>query len=666
MARAFAGVCAILALAARARAYGVSAYLPMDLEPEIERQIERVLILADEPILKRPFAVKLVEDALPQACEVDRFLCEKVRRYLQRYSRDYAITEASATGTLVHGKGDTGVLPNSYGEPVDSKWELSAQGFVQPNDYFLAAAGAVAYSGRTVPVGSMLSVGTNWAQIDMGYRNHWFSPMTESSQIMGTEAPTLPSVTISNYEPLTHLGFQYEFFLARMSGQPLTYNGRAGFGEPKLFGAQLSIEPFPGWSIGVNRLLEYGGGIGLPGSARFLAKDFFNPGGQSQDEGNQQASYISRFIFPSRIPVALYAQYAGENTEDGGSYLLGNSALLIGIDFPKLVRYLDATYEYAEWQNTWYTHFIYQDGMAEDGYVLGNWGADQRIFHDGIGARTQMLRVGWLPSFGGYLEERIRTVVNQSYYANGDARFYDPSGVPYPYHHYYDFTLRYSRPWNGLTLGGELLTGRDVFGQSFARLSGFVRYGGDVRTRDDGVVDDGSFDPDPDAAPEIVHPLGAEWFVDAGGNASKVHENLQENEPIITTNIGVDPHIAIGARRAVSDRNDLGARLEYDQVDRHALVGLRALDYRYRFDGPIALSVFAGAARYNLATPAFSIYFGGGAQWRDVVPKWDLSVEYKHAQNLARDHLLATDPQGVRADSFYKVDGGIFYLSRRF
>ncbi len=654
---------ALFAHSGSVHAEGVTAYLPLNLEPEIERQVERVLILADEPILKRPFAVGLVEDALPQACEVDKPLCEKVRRYLERYSRDYAVTEASATGTLVHGK-DTGALPNSYGETVNSKWELSGQGYVQPNDYVLAAAGAVAYKGQTVPVGSMLSVGTNWAQIDVGYRNHWFSPMTESSQLIGTEAPTTPSVTLSNYEPLTRLGFQYELFLTRLSEQPLTFNGQVGSGHPKLFGAQFSIEPFPGWSIGVNRLLEYGGGIGLPGSARSLLRNFFRPSGQAQNEGNQQASYISRFIFPSKIPVAVYAQYAGENNENGGSYLLGNSALSFGVDFPKIGRYFDATYEYSEWQNTWYTHFIYQDGMANDGFVLGNWGADQRIFHDGIGARSQMLRVGWFPSFGGYLEERIRTVANQSYYAYGDTREYDSNGVPYPYHHYYDFTLRYSRPWNGVTLGGELLTGRDVFGQSFTRISGFVRYGGDSRTRDDGFIDNGSADPDD--APVVHHDQGAEWFVDAGGNASKVHKDLQQNLPIVTTNIGFGPHLALGARRAVSANNDLGVRLEYDQVDGHALVGVRALDYRYRFDGPIALGLFAGAARYNLATPAFSVYFGGGLEWRDIVPNWDLSMEFKHAQNLARDHLLKTDPPGTRPDSFYKIDSALLYLSRRF
>src|ERR1022692_888390 len=101
-----------------ALANGVSNYLPLNLEPEIERQIERVLILADEPILKRPFAVALVEDALPQACEVDKRLCNQVRRYLERYSRDYAVTHASATAAVARGADTT--VPNEHGLPEKS------------------------------------------------------------------------------------------------------------------------------------------------------------------------------------------------------------------------------------------------------------------------------------------------------------------------------------------------------------------------------------------------------------------------------------------------------------------------------------------------------------------------------------------------------------------
>ncbi len=107
-------------------------------------------------------------------------------------------------------------------------------------------------------------------------------------------------------------------------------------------------------------------------------------------------------------------------------------------------------------------------------------------------------------------------------------------------------------------------------------------------------------------------------------------------------------------------------RVELDEVDGHALVGVRALDYRYRFSDTIAAGLFMGAARYDLATPAYSVYYGVGAQWRNIVPKWDLGLELRHAQNLARDHMLASDPQGVRPESFYKIESALLFLSRRF
>ncbi len=653
---AFIGLLAAIPQAARAD--GVSSYLPLNLEPEMERQIERVLILADEPILKRPFPVALVEDALPQACMVDKPLCAKVKRYLQRYSRDFAITHASATGAATHDS-DGGAVPNAHGLPVKSPWEFSAQGFVQPNDYLLLSGGAISHEGRTVPTGSMLSLGFNWAQLDIGWRDHWISPATDSSMLLSTEAPTMPSVTLSNYEPLTRFGFQYEFFAALMSRTDhIFYLGKESSGRPHLFGAQLSMEPFSGWSLGVNRLLQYGGGGGLPDGARFLLRDFFKPSGLSQNQGNQQASYVSRFIFPGKTPLAVYFQYAGEDTSDGGSYLLGSASLTAGIDIPRLARYFDVTYEISEWQNIWYVHNIFQDGMSNDGLVLGNWGADQRRFGDGVGARSQMLRVGWEPPFGGYLEERIRTLANQTYYG-GDLRVYSPAFGAFPYHRYYDFSVRYSRPWKNLTIGGEAFGGRDIYGKSFTRLSGFVRYGGDEHTRDAGVLDEDAYEGAP-------AQLGAERFVDIGINVNKVRVDLDPTIPITTSKIGVDPHFGIGARRAVSLHNDLGVRLELDEVDGHSLIGVRAVDYRYRFGRSFALGVLAGVARYNVETPAYSIYYGLGAQWRDIFPKWDLGMDLRHAQNVARDHVLKSDPKGTRPDTFYKIETGLIYLSRRF
>jgi hypothetical protein len=629
---------------------GVSAYLPLNLEPEMERQIERVLILADEPILKRPFAVALVEIALPKACERDKVLCAKVRKYLERYSRDYAVTHASATGSA-HSGAD-GIVPDQHGLPLQSGFEISAQGYVQPSDYFLASAGIISYHGRTVPTGSVLSFGFHWAQLDIGYRDRWFSPATDTTMMIGTEAPTMPSVTLSNYEPLTRFGFQYEFFLAQMSRSDHILGAGQGTsvqssGNPKLFGAQFSIEPFSGWSFGINRQLQYGGG-GLPDTPTFLLRDFFRPGGQSQTQGNQEASYVTRFIYPGKTPFAVYAQYAGENTLDGGSYLLGEAALTVGIDFPKLWHTFDLTYETSEWQNGWYTNNPFLDGMTNDHLVLGAWGGDQRLFNDGVGARSQMLRIGWEPPFGGYLEERVHTLMNQVY---GE----------YPYRHYLDVTVRYSRPWNDVTVGGEVLAGHDVFGKSFSRLSAFVRYGGDSHVRDDGASDDDSkTDADGAQSPDV------ELFVDAGANANRVRIDLEKGIPITTSNVMFGPHFAIGARREVSNNNDWGVRLELDQVDGHLLLGMRPIDYRHRYGDMFALSWFAGVDRYNLATPAYSLYAGMGAQWRNVLPKWDLGMDFRYAQNVARNHVLPTDVQGVRPDSFYKIQSVVGYISRRF
>ncbi|HYL71598.1 MAG TPA: capsule assembly Wzi family protein, partial [Candidatus Dormibacteraeota bacterium] len=540
-------LCLGCAFSAAPRADPLSAYLPLNLEPEMERQVERVLILADEPILKRPFPVQLVKAALPDACKKDAALCSRVRRYLERYSNDRALTHASATAAV--NSGAHVVLPNQHGLSSNDQWELSAQGYIQPGDYLLLSAGGIAYSGRTQATGSTVSIGASWAQLDAGYRDHWLSPMTDTgSMLFSTESPTLPSVTLSNWEPLTRFGLQYEFVLGRLAqtganagaslvGNNLVYQGVAGRGDPHLFSMQLSIEPFAGWSLGVNRNLEYGGGDGLPSSARFLLRDFFKPSGQSQELGNQQASYVSRFIFPGKTPFAVYFQYAGEDNSNGGSYLLGNAALSAGIDFPRLGRHFDATYEIAEWQNIWYVHFIFQDGMTNYGDVLGTWGADHRVFGDGVGARSQMLRLGWEPPFGGYFEARARTLANQTYYAGGgEHRQYSPGQpLPFPYYHYYDVSLTYSRPWGGVTVGAQATAGRDVDGDSFTRFAAFVRYGGEARSREgDAAYDTGNEEARSDASPAA----GAEWFVDAGVNANQVRTDPGPPNPITTSSLG--------------------------------------------------------------------------------------------------------------------------------
>jgi hypothetical protein len=48
------------------------------------------------------------------------------------------------------------------------------------------------------------------------------------------------------------------------------------------------------------------------------------------------------------------------------------------------------------------------------------------------------------------------------------------------------------------------------------------------------------------------------------------------------------------------------------------------------------------------------------------LPNWDLGIELRLGDKIARDNLLPSDPQGGRPDNFYDLSGISLYLSRRF
>jgi hypothetical protein len=629
---------------------GVSPYLPLNLEPEIERRIERVLMLADDAVLTRPIPAARVLDALPRACAVDAVLCRQVRRYLARYMHGSGITRLAVEGAATSGAERT--VPNRYGMGSESAWQASVGGYWQPSDYALLSVGGVAYDGNEAPAGSVLSLGIGRAQLDVGYRNHWLSPFTDSSMLLGTEALTMPSVTLSSYEPLTRFGLRYEAFLAEMSeSDRIEFQGRFTSGKPRLAGLHVSAQPVRGWSLGVNRILQYGGGERGGDSFGDLLDAFFRPAdadnvssGSIDDQfGNQLASITSRFLFPGKLPFAVYLEYAGEDTSRGRNYLLGNSALLAGIHVPRFAGRFDFTYEAAEWQNGWYVNGLYGDGLTNEGRVLGHWAGDARIAGDAVGAQSHMARLGWEPEFGGRFELTYRTLVNESYSAAA-------------YRQAHDFTVRYARSLRELTVGAEVFAGRDVFGEDFSRAALFFIYAPDAGGAS-GIFDE----------PERTVSAGeASMFVDVGLNHYEVSADLEAGTPRVETDREWSPHFAIGARREVLGHSELGVRLEVDEIDDEILLAVRAVDYRYRLRRNLAVGAFLGAARYDLDTPAYGLYAGIGAEWRDVLPGWSVGVDLRRAFEVARDDLVPSDPQGGRPDSFYDITAATLSISRRF
>jgi hypothetical protein len=641
----FAVPLALLVAHLSAVARGVTPYLPLSLEPEIESEIERLLILAGKPVMRRPIAAATVLEALPKACAIDQELCERVNRYLARYTHTSDLTHASLAGASQHGA-DT-ILPDRYGLHNRSAWDASLAGYLQPSDYLLINVAGVAYDGRESFTGSYMSAGFSKAQLDFGYKPHWLSPMTDSSMLMSSEAPTMPSVGVSNYEQLTRLGLSYDLWVARMSySNHILFNNALSGGYPRLAGIQLNIEPVSGWSLGVNRLVQFGGGPRGGGSFSQILRAIFYPSRYSnqnpnlssdQKATNQEASVTSSVTFPGKLPFSVYAEYAGEDTSRSKNYLLGNSALSVGIHFPRLWRRFDLTLEGSEWQNAWYVHSVWQDGMTNDRLVVSNWFGDERVFGDGVGGRSAMARLGWNPSFGGQLYLRYRTLQNQVYGA-------------IPYERFHQTTLGYSHPWKGFILGGELDNGQDVFGRTFSRVAGFVRY--DDNSQSFGARQDSS-----EGGADVASEAGTELFLTAGVNAYRVRYDLTDRATRTMGRSESGTHFAIGARRPVTDHSDLGVRVDVDDIAGHNVTGFRLVDYRYRFDSPWALGAFLGAVRYNLGTPAYGFYYGANLEWRNVLPGWDLGAEVFLPDSVARDHLLPSDPHSTRVDSFYDVYG---------
>jgi len=658
--RRFAALWLLGAAQATAFGRGVSPYLPLNLEPEIERQIERVLILGDKPVMARPIAAATVLEALPKACKIDKVLCRQVTHYLERYTRNSAVTHLSFEGSATGGADTT--IPERYGLHNRSPWNASAEAYIQPSDFVLVNLGGVAYDGRESPTGSMLSLGMSKLQLDFGFKPHWFSPMSDSSMLMSSEAPTMPSVSLSNYEPLTRLGLTYEFFVARMSyADHIVYGDGYTAGNPRLAGLHLAIEPVSGWSVSFNRLLQYGGGARGGTSISQLLHAFVNPSGSqsanpttNQNAANQEASVTSSVLIPGKVPFAIYAEYAGEDTSRGKNYLLGNSALSVGIRFPRLWKRFDLTLEATEFQNAWYVNSIWQDGMINDGHVVGAWFGDQRVYNDDPGGLAEMVRLGWDAPFGGRLELRYRTLLNQDYTNYGNL-----------YHRFQDLTLGYSLPWHGYTFGGEVEGGKDIFGKSFSRVSGFMRLNPEGGAYTGLLV--GS-DEEEETSGTTAETPSSEIFIGAGAMQYRLRVDLTTPATRYTEPPATSPHFELGVRRAVTDHQDLGTRVEFESIQGHGLVGVRLVDWRWRFDNPLAVGAYLGAARYDQPTPAYGFYYGLGVQYRNVLPGWDVGLDFRYNDSIARDHLLPSDPPAVgpRNDSFWDVWGGILTISRRF
>jgi hypothetical protein len=208
-----------------------------------------------------------------------------------------------------------------------------------------------------------------------------------------------------------------------------------------------------------------------------------------------------------------------------------------------------------------------------------------------------------------------------------------------------------------MIVGGDIDAGKDSFGANFTRIDAFLRYD-DVHSAGFGALMNAMGGGNDDFKGEV--------FVAAGYDIYRLRTDLTD-EPLRTTGPRQSSyHMELGARRAVTERGDLGTRVEFDNISGHSLVGIRLFDYSYRIWGPLAADAFVGAARYALVTPAYGFYYGLGVEWRDVLPHVNVGLDFRYDDSIARDHLLPTDPHANRPDSFYDIWGGIAKITYHF
>ncbi|MFT5298125.1 MAG: hypothetical protein ACI9YH_004172 [Colwellia sp.] len=454
-----------------ANAGGVSPYLPLKTDPLIELEIERLASISHMPILSKPYHIVTIVNYLNKIKDSHPQLYNRVFAYIKRYKKQSAITNLSTTLSTSNNKNLT--IVNNRGIALDDTTQASASGFYQFNQYAIANIGGTIVNGeKAIPHNSYFSFGYEYAQFDIGYREHWLSPLQESSSLLSTNAKPALSITMSNIKPITSWNAKYEFSLGQLEEMDgISYNGSKSSGKPLLMTMHLSVQPFTWWTIGANRTFEFGGGARSTGLSD-IWKAIIDPVNsdncgsgltdcENSDEevGNQIASLTNKFDLSFQgLPFTLYVEYAGEDTKGHNNTQLGNIGETYGLFVPYVNKDLSLYVEHSKFQNAWYVHHIYEEGYRNDTIVMGHWWGNNQELKDGSPASSSLIRLNWDFSPNYHLQTILRTAAIDSSEEN-------------KYSRYKELELTLNQIYKTGFINYSLMAGHDIYGKSFYRAT---------------------------------------------------------------------------------------------------------------------------------------------------------------------------------------------------
>lgn len=454
-----------------------TAYIPIGMDAQLDHQLDTLFALTSGTPMTKPYRLAEVEYALNELENKAPSLAAAIRTKIKPYQREDAITRV---GLKFQVDGDTTKkIANQRGLSSDEWGQGFFEGIWRANDYTLVQVGVDyrAKQNKFVNYNTFVSFAGDDLQLNVGYKEHWFSPFKHSAQIISTNAKTAPSISLGMVQPAHNWwNFDFELYYSELEHveNGILYQGELHSGTPKLAGTHFSIEPLSGWKIGINRMMQFGGGP-REVNASDVFKAFFDPAGNDNGElaggpdselGDQFASITSTINFDFGLPTELYFEYGGEDTKEHQNYQFGNVAYSIGAFFPQITDTVALRYEHTNMHSFWYKNYIYPtSGNTVDGFVVGHFAADQRYFGDGVPSQTHVLELSYLESLSSLWVAKLSSIKNESNY------HYDIGGYSKEYESAIELQLSNTRQLNEHTLETTLTYGEDVFGENYTWLS---------------------------------------------------------------------------------------------------------------------------------------------------------------------------------------------------
>ncbi|MET1253614.1 capsule assembly Wzi family protein [Aliikangiella maris] len=454
-------------------------YLPIKTDPLFELELEKLASVAQMPTMSKPYHLDTLVGYLDKIRISHPQLYQRISQYISRYKSTYNITQLSAE--IAYSDVDFKNLPNRRGQDSDSEFTGVVAGYFQLNEYFNLSLGGTIYngSGGIIPNHSYLSFSNDYLQIDVGYKEIWLSPFQESAMLLSTNAKPIARFNISSPTPWTDYQIRYDVSFGKLEEmEGIRFGEERKSGEPGFLTMHFSLQPFDWWTIGATRTMMFGGGdrdvdLGDVWNAIIDPVNSDNCGGESElqnckeEFGNQQASISNKFDFYWGMPISIYTELAGEDTNNFKAYKLGNKAYNIGVFLPYLTEKSSALLEYQYIENAWYVHHLYAEGYRNDKHSMGHWWGDEKLINDGIGARITTLRYNWEYSADLHLDFKLSTFknINLSDEAPSDESKYERAT---------EWTIGFNQIEPTSIWRYELYFGQDNFGEDFARFA--VKY----------------------------------------------------------------------------------------------------------------------------------------------------------------------------------------------